>query len=392
MVADIRKYKINAYLMAMYIFQFGFMQPVSSLVGSQSPIIFSTLVLLALMIYNNGLVFKKYVVYGFFGVSVYFFVNALIFNAFISVILIGYMEFMVKGFSAFVFGSLDTDEEDLFDAFMKVSIVNAVIMALFPFTTSMVFVNYMRFGYAIVPSAMMLLYGIAYCKKSCRALYIAFMLFIVSITVIYGSRGTIVVLLLFGLLHLLSSRRISVLQKISFLAVGGFIAAVVIKSDLLLNIIKFIRFDLHIDTYALEKLEMAISKGLVASSSGRELVYARALEHIADKLWLGNGIFYHAAMYGGWPHNLLIQILLESGILGLMVWIIIGVYCARSYIKMAADDCLAMHKIATMILALALGRLLFSSDMWLRPEYWYVMSMLIRYNQRTDRDCSIKEV
>lgn len=391
-MADIRKYKINAYLMAMYIFQFGFMQPVSSLVGSQSPIIFSTLVLLALMIYNNGLVFKKYVVYGFFGVSVYFFVNALIFNAFISVILIGYMEFMVKGFSAFVFGSLDTDEEDLFDAFMKVSIVNAVIMALFPFTTSMVFVNYMRFGYAIVPSAMMLLYGIAYCKKSCRALYIAFMLFIVSITVIYGSRGTIVVLLLFGLLHLLSSRRISVLQKISFLAVGGFIAAVVIKSDLLLNIIKFIRFDLHIDTYALEKLEMAISKGLVASSSGRELVYARALEHIADKLWLGNGIFYHAAMYGGWPHNLLIQILLESGILGLMVWIIIGVYCARSYIKMAADDCLAMHKIATMILALALGRLLFSSDMWLRPEYWYVMSMLIRYNQRTDRDCSIKEV
>ena len=388
----IKKYKINAYLMAMYIFQFGFMQPVSSLVGSQSPIIFSTLVLLALMIYNNGLVFKKYVVYGFFGVSVYFFVNALIFNAFISVILIGYMEFMVKGFSAFVFGSLDTDEEDLFDAFMKVSIVNAVIMALFPFTTSMVFVNYMRFGYAIVPSAMMLLYGIAYCKKSCRALYIAFMLFIVSITVIYGSRGTIVVLLLFGLLHLLSSRRISVLQKISFLAVGGFIAAVVIKSDLLLNIIKFIRFDLHIDTYALEKLEMAISKGLVASSSGRELVYARALEHIADKLWLGNGIFYHAAMYGGWPHNLLIQILLESGILGLMVWIIIGVYCARSYIKMAADDCLAMHKIVTMILALALGRLLFSSDMWLRPEYWYVMSMLIRYNQRTDRDCSIKEV
>lgn len=392
MVANIRKYKINAYLMAMYIFQFGFMQPISSLVGSQSPIIASTLVLIALMIYNNGLVFKKYVVYGFFGVSVYFFVNALIFNTFISVILIGYLEFMVKGFSAFVFGSLDTDDGELFDAFIKVSILNAVIMAFFPFTSSMVFVNYMRFGYAIVPSAMMLFYGIAYCKKSYKALYVAFMLFIVSITVIYGSRGTIVVLLLFGLLHLLSSRKISVLQKASFLTVSGFTAALVIKFDLLLHILNFIKLNLHIDTYTLTKIEMALSKGIVASSSGRELVYARALEHIADKLWLGNGIFYHAAMYGGWPHNILLQILLESGILGLMIWIIIGAYCVRSYIKMAADDHLAMHKVTTMILALAFGRLLFSSDMWLRPEYWYVISMLIKYNERPDRACAVKKV
>ena len=32
-----------------------------------------------------------------------------------------------------------------------------------------------------------------------------------------------------------------------------------------------------------------------------------------------------------------------------------------------------------LIISLAFGRLLFSSDMWLRPEYWFAFSMLFAY-------------
>ncbi|MFY9504238.1 MAG: hypothetical protein WAQ32_04235, partial [Dethiobacteria bacterium] len=62
---DINRNTINAYIMAMFVFQFGFLQPVASMVNSQLPIAGFTLMLLLAVLVNNKFKLKKYVLMTF---------------------------------------------------------------------------------------------------------------------------------------------------------------------------------------------------------------------------------------------------------------------------------------------------------------------------------------
>jgi hypothetical protein len=46
-----------------------------------------------------------------------------------------YGEFLLKGSSAFVIASMPTKGKDLYDAFLKLAIINFISIALFPFVS-----------------------------------------------------------------------------------------------------------------------------------------------------------------------------------------------------------------------------------------------------------------
>lgn len=368
--------KINAYIMALYIFQFGLLQPLASIVNSQWPVAGFSLALLFGMLINNNFRIKKYVVLVLLIVNAYWLINILALEKAAIILLPLYIEFIFKSISAFMIGSLDINGDELYDAFLKMSVINFFAIILFPFIDLMDSMNYMRFGYAMAPSVIMFFYA-AINHKSNRILWVLLLMAGFAITVIYGSRGSLLVFFIAGLALFIFTKSISKIRKSLLLVCAGFIIIMGLKYGLLLKLVEFINLEIGGRSYALNKLTVMLSVDIAESSSGRDTIYAHLISFINKNPFIGYGVGASQRMIGSTAHNMLLQILLEAGLIGLLIWMLVWIYCIRNYRTISDLDDIGLFQVVTLIGALAVGRLLVSSDMWLRPEYWFVLSMLI---------------
>jgi len=382
-VVKIKKSKLNAYIIALYIFQFGLLQPVASIVNSQWPIAAFTLILILMMFLNNGPRIKKYVVITFVTVSIYFLFNALIFKEGTITILSIFADFILKSFSGFIIGSLLIEGEELYDAFLRISVLNFFAIILFPFVSFLDSMNYMRFGYAMTPSVIMFFYAIV-SKRNNNVLWILLGGISFAVTAIYGSRGPLVVFLLFGLLLIIFSRKITNIKRMYLLISTILVAKVIEKYDLAKKAIDYVYFELHIQSYALAKLRIMLTDGVMESSSGREQIYGYITSYIKQNPVFGHGIGFSQITLDFTAHNMFLQILLEAGILGSLIWLCIWIYPLKNYKKMSVIHDVKLFRVSTLLISVAVGRLLVSSDIWLRPELWLVISMLynFKYHQK----------
>jgi len=366
--------------MAMYIFQFGFLQPIASIANSQMPIAGFSLLLLFAMLINNGFRVKTYVVISFIIVSVYFLLNAIIKDNTVLIMSI-YGEFIVKSFSAFIIASMTVNGDELYNSFLKLSVVNFVAIVLFPFVGFLNSMNYMRFGYAMIPSVIMFFYA-SFHSKSKKILWVLLTIVSCTLTIIYGSRGPIGILLIFASLLFIFSKKATKLRKFLILSITSISLFTIIKFQLTKKILDYLYFGIGIRSYALEKLKMMITVGFSESSSGRDVMYSYIIQLIKDNPIIGYGIGIVQANLNSTAHNIILQILIESGFIGLIIWIIVWILFMERYIKMSRLQELGLFRVVTLIVSISVGRLLFSSDMWLRPEYWFALSMFISFNYK----------
>jgi O-antigen ligase len=374
-VISIDKEKLNAYIMAMYIFQFGFLQPLASIINSQIPIAGFSLLLLFLMLINNRFKIKRYVYIFLSIISLYFLFSAFFLSSFTINILKTYGEFLLKGSSAFVIASMPTKGKDLYDAFLKLAIINFISIALFPFVSFLDSMNYMRFGYAMLPSIIMFLYA-SYDSGFKNLFWNCLLIISLLLTVFYGSRGPIVALILFLLLILFFTNKICLLKKTLLTLFSGITAYFVVSFNIVIKVLDYFYYELGIRTYSLVKLRIMMIDGLAKSSSGRDVIYTTIIELIKNKPIIGYGIGTAQIYTDFTAHNIILQILLESGIIGLLVWLLLWSVGIYKYIKISKLNETGYYRIITLLIAVSIGRLLISSDMWLRPEYWFVFSLI----------------
>lgn len=387
----IDKAKVNSYLLALYIFQFGFMQPVASLIGSQAPVAVLTLMIVTCLLLVNSFRLQRYVI-GFFVVSsIYFLLSALFFSANVNLTLAMYGEFLLKGFSGFFVASFASMEADPFVPFLTVGVFNFCMIGLFPFVNFLSSMNYMRFGYALIPSALVFLLSLYDANtKIQKFIWFVFSVLSLALTLIYGSRGVIIVLFLFVLLIFVFSRQIKSRTKWSLLFCGSISLYFVLRFQLIIQLIDFFYYSIGIQTYSLRKLKTMFLVGLAEASSGRDMIYRQILQLVKAKPFFGYGIGSAQFYLDYTAHNFLLQILLESGLIGLLVWTLIWIRPLKEYLilsKSAPDR--GYFRVATLLLASAFGRLMISSDMWLRPEYWFVLSLLLRSSTRRERNVDL---
>jgi O-antigen ligase len=373
--------KINAYIMALFIFQFGLIQPIASIVNSQIPVAVFTLGLLVLLLLNNGLKVKLYIIAFFIILSLFYLLNGVIFSKNLWVTITLFIGFVFKGFSGFIVGSLDTTSNDIYNAFRKVAVLNFIMIGAYPFVGFLDSMNYMRFGYALVPSVIMFWYEVS-SKQGLNPIWWGMAIYSTAITVIYGSRGTIVVLMLMILLSFLFTKKLDIVKKSTIALFTGISIYFVIKSGLLIRMLNYLFFDLGLKSYTLEKLRMMVIDGIAESSSGRDELYGSILVYIKQNPVIGYGIGYSESVLGLFPHNIFLQILLESGFLVLVVWLCLWIFCVYKYRLISLEQETGLFKITTLVISVALGRLLVSSDFWLRPEYWFLLSMLLNYQSK----------
>lgn len=373
--------KISAYILAVFFFQYGLVLPLILFMNSQIPLVFSTLILSILMILHNDIKASVSSIMMLLITSIYFLLCILWNQGNEITIGVIFTEYIIKSYLAFLMGGRYFEEETVFQAFEKISVVNAIILIIVFFAGLLDDDSYMRYGYAMAPSVLMLFASIFYGNRlglfKTGLLMISFLLMI-----IYGSRGPILVLLLFLVLLFFENKKISKLKK---LFVTIFFSAFIFASfkiNLANRILSFLYYNLGFQTYSIEKMLLMLESGLAASSSGRYVLYINVINLIKENIIFGYGIGYAQIKLGYTVHNIFLQILLESGIIGLLIWMSIWIYGGikfKNTIRYRHDK---MAIILIIVLSCALGRLMLSSDMWLRPEYWLGLSLLVHNRNR----------
>ncbi|MEH7502853.1 O-antigen ligase family protein [Neobacillus drentensis] len=366
--------------MALFIFQFGLLQPIALIVNSQLPVAVFTVGLVILMLLKNNFRIKLYVIAYFIFFSLFYLLNGLILSKNLWLTVTLFIGFILKGFSGFLAGSLNTTSKELYNAFLRIGVLNFFVIGTYPFVPFFDSMEYMRFGYAMIPSVIMFWFEVMGEKKY-NPIWWGMTIYSTVITVIYGSRGTILVLLLVILLSVLFSKKLAIGKKLFISVFFGIIIYLVIKNDLVIKIIDYLFFDLGIKSYALEKLRMMVIDGIAESSSGRDVLYSSILFYIKQNPVIGYGIGYSESVLGLYPHNIFLQIMLESGFIALTCWLCIWIYCSYKYRILSMEQETGIFKITTLVISVALGRLLVSSDFWLRPEYWFILSILVNYQR-----------
>lgn len=230
--------------------------------------------------------------------------------------------------------------------------------------------SYMRFGYGMLPVVLLAYIDLFYYddKTKIQKSYDFFIIIVGIIEIIlYGARGTVFSLLLFFLIE-----RFCIRKKRFILNAILIILAFLIYNNILpiLDTFEKLSKEIGIYSYSITKFKMQIASGFDEASSGRDILYQNALQKIREHPWFGNPIEIDEEG-GNYVHNLFLQIGQDIGVICLVVLIILLVYMLI-YIWLDKIE-ISQRLMGTLLFSVAIGRLMFSSTIWRRPEFWMLL-------------------
>lgn len=230
----------------------------------------------------------------------------------------------------------------------------------------------MRFGYGLLPSSMaFLFFFLIESKPKTKFLYLLSFSLSFVLLMAWGSRGTLLAIMLFFFIYLIKNKN-WVLLIISFLLV---ILLWSFLMDIMEGIVSFVS-----EITGAKKIEsiLKVVSGeveLMDSSSGRTVLYERSLDLFFQNPF-GNGVGYWATdpiMNGLYPHNIFLQVASELGIIGLVALLmLLGLSAVR--ITLLNSDAFLFW---AMLFSITYGRLLVSSTFWERPEFWLLTGAVL---------------
>lgn len=348
------------------------MQPFALILGSQNIIAITTSIIFILLIVIFQFQIKKYVVITLVISTLLFLINYFLFDN-QEIVLLIFIEFLLKCFSLYMIASFQFSPTYLKKYFYFFSFINFLILSgvvLFGLIEDM---EYMRFGYAMLPTTLISLYAMRENKKLLNA-FIGTSSFILIL--IFGSRGPILGMLIFFLILLFIDKKLKIYHRILsiFLLIIGYVY--LFTFDGLIKILNFIYYDLNLQTYSINKLRAMIIDGFAESSSGRDYLYNQFFNQIMNSPLFGSGIGISHRLWEVTPHNLFLQILLEFGFVGIVGFIVIALFMIYQLvlIRKAENE---LFLLLCIIFSVSFGRLLVSSDIWIRQELWLFISLTI---------------
>ncbi|PAD40394.1 O-antigen ligase [Terribacillus sp. 7520-G] len=224
-------------------------------------------------------------------------------------------------------------------------------------------------------------------KKGEKISLILFLSYLTNIYMLFlllsqASRGTVISLLV--LLSLLVYKKVSnkfsgKKRLLSFAFIGVFLSLSVLA---LINITKVLYFLyslsqlMGIEIAAILKTYNLVNNyHLLGLLNGRQDLYLNSLEMIKNHIFLGNGIGSYTSSYGIYPHNIVLQLMVEGGIvLTIPVLIIItGIV----FFLLTPQDKIEINSewylLLLLLFSVAMPRLMFSSYLWQQQSFWLMI-------------------
>ena len=382
MVSELQTNKMskNGKLIAFYLLQFSFLVPFMQLVNSTVLVAISSLSLIAVLLTTNiNLRINPKVLFLYICLTTLFLLKYSRHQAELSAI-VYLLLFTLPAGCMFMF---PFNYDAFIIAFTKYSRVCFTLLFWIPFTPVY---SYMRFGYGLLP-IIMAAYISIFCSnhsafhtkkyKQERLCDIA-ILFIGTIElVVYGARGATFSFLLFVVIERLLLNKSVSFSKIVTLFVGLLAAFNIVG---LLTIAESFAERIGIYSYPITKFRMQLSGGFAYASSGRMHLYNDALNIIKDHP-LSGGLISLDESGGNYVHNLFLQVAEDLGMIALIILFVFLLYV----LKLVASSRVVRSQriILTILFSISVGRLMFSSTLWRRPEFWmmvcFVLSMKMNY-------------
>lgn len=261
----------------------------------------------------------------------------------------------------------DFDRTTFFDWGYKLAIINFVINCLGPVLPNY---SYMRFGYGMTVTVIFLYIQIRRFPKRPK-LVLTVDLAIMTITIfeilMYGARGAFFVLLLFFALDIFFVQHKKTFRNFFLLGIGA-----ILYLNLLPIILAFESFShkVGVYSYSITKFRIQLVQGWVSSDSGRSYYYRAAIEKIKRRPVFGNPIDL-GIDEGDYVHNIFLQVGQDLGLIALGVLVAFLVFVL---LKLLNQNVVSEDKMMlTVFLSVSVGRLLFSSTLWKRPEFWMLV-------------------
>jgi O-Antigen ligase. len=255
----------------------------------------------------------------------------------------------------------------------KISLLSFLLVFWYPFIGEQ---SYMRFGYAVLPNVLFILCELLYNKKKRLGIIIAgaicFALLVEMF--VFGARGSFFSLLLFLAIEELLINRENLKRKLAIF-LGVLLA--VFNIGPIIDFIYNTLLKLGIRSYALIKYRMQLNRGIEIASSGRVNLYDTAIEQLKQSPIFGLPILLSnedgSMVY---VHNLFLQTWMDLGIVGLAILIGFLLFVIWKIWRrdIGRDD----RILIAAGFFLSIGRLLFSSVLWRRPEFWLLVFMSMK--------------
>jgi len=120
-----------------------------------------------------------------------------------------------------------------------------------------------------------------------------------------------------------------------------------------------------------KSINLLSSEGSVGLLNNRNDRWSWALSMFSESPLFGNGIGSYADMYGTWPHNIVLQLLVEVGVIGAFPLLFAMFHIIYNIIfkDMEYDDLI----IVAFLCGISIPRLMLSSYLWHHPEFWLFM-------------------
>lgn len=253
---------------------------------------------------------------------------------------------------AYVLGINIKNYKKLLDEFYKISIIIFLLIIIELYVNSFKINDYMVLGMNLtIPTLVIINRYFEYRKY--KDLILSF--FCSMILIVFGNRSAFLVVLVYILIYLLINK-----LKIFTFIISLISLMFYWKKEMINFIVERIR-EINLNSYALKKLDLMLTEGVQKSSSGRDYVYKEGIEMFFLNPIYGSGVGYYPennAFKLRYVHNIFLQILIEYGLIGIIITILLLLFFIFKYIRIQNK----YKKIIISILICSQIRLLVSGD------------------------------
>lgn len=206
---------------------------------------------------------------------------------------------------------------------------------------------------------------------------------------IEGNRSSLIVCVLVLLFYEINKfRKSHSLRNLARLMFGGSaLLYFIINIKNILILVNGYMNSIGVYSYSITRYINMLSGGLaslVSESAGRDVIARQAIDLIGKSNLMPNGIGYFSFATGiVYPHNIILEIAIDFGIIGIISLIIITLLILRKKIYIGKKDKLYKYIVA-MIFIYSLTRLMFSGRYLTEPLLWIGIGLVVFYKQKKE--------
>lgn len=204
-----------------------------------------------------------------------------------------------------------------------------------------------------------------------KSFYLFLMVFNILLIILSGSRGALVSVLMVSFIMAI----IYFVKKGKFFRLAFLIIAVSFISVLLIN-----RNPNY--SFAVERILSLFNSDFEQSSSGRDLLYNAALKNFFESPIYGEGIgsFSYEVGFYYYPHNIILEILNDFGLIGLLVFLFLSLKIFNKIIWILKQD-ITTHIIAFFFINVFI-QMMFSGSYLVTSQLWLTGIIILTLNRK----------